>query len=58
MKQYDVVHWQNKLSIILDAVNNAEVSEELDDIIDDCHRFLKRAYAQLDSLYYELEEEA
>ena len=57
MEQYDIVHWQNKLAIIIDAVNQANVPDEVDDIIDNCHRHLVLANRLLDSLYYEMEVE-
>jgi hypothetical protein len=58
MEQYDIVHWQNKLAIIIDAVNNAQVHQDLDDIIDNVHRHLTLGYRLLESLYYEIEEMA
>ncbi len=56
MATFDVYDTMNKLAIITDAVNNADIPDELDDIIDNCHRNLKHAYRLLESYLYELEE--
>jgi len=49
----DIEELKTKLALIIDAVNQAIVPDEIDDIIDHCHRHLVLAYRQMQMLHYE-----
>ena len=52
----DIHTTQQRMARIIDTVNHMQVPEEVDDIIDNCHRHLVLAERLLESLTYELQE--
>ena len=53
---YDIHTIQQQIARVIDTVNHLKVPDEVDDIIDNCHRHLVLAERLLESLTYEIQE--